>query len=130
MTDQIPLVDYLRLGANPHLVAQRCANCGAQYFDRRNACSQCFSTRFDEAEVATEGEVRAFTIVHLASPGVRVPYVSAIVDCDGTNVRANIINTPSDPDHISLGMKVRLATYSLGQDSAGTEGIAFGFEPF
>jgi hypothetical protein len=26
-------------------------------------------------------------------------------------------------------MKVRLATYSLGSDSTGTEAIAFGYEP-
>ena len=27
------------------------------------------------------------------------------------------------------GMKVRLATYSMGADSEGTEAIGFGFEP-
>jgi hypothetical protein len=28
-----------------------------------------------------------------------------------------------------LGMKVRLAAYSMGVDVAGTEAIGFGFEP-
>ena len=39
-----------------------------------------------------------------------------------------MINTPADPEHVQLGMKVRLATYSLGE-KGGVEGIGFGFEP-
>ena len=57
------------------------------------------------------------------------PYVPAVVDCDGTSVRGNIINTEADPEHVSLGMKVRLATYSIGADTTGTEAINYGFEP-
>ena len=64
-----------------------------------------------------------------AAPGVPVPFVAAVVDCDGTSVRANLINVEPDPEHIRLGMSVRLATYSLGTDDAGTEAIGFGFEP-
>ena len=79
--------------------------------------------------VATEGEVRAFTIVSFAAPGIPVPFVAGVVDCGGTSVRANIINVEPDPEHVTLGMKVRLATYSIGVDDAGTEAIGFGFEP-
>ena len=56
-------------------------------------------------------EVRAFTIVSMAAPGIPVPFVAAVVDCDGTSVRGNIINTEPDPEHVQLGMKVKLATY-------------------
>ena len=44
-------------------------------------------------------------------------------------MRGNIVNCPPDPDHVSLGMKVRLATLPVGTDAAGTEAIGFGFEP-
>ncbi len=126
---RVPLVDYLVLGDHPHLVANQCTACGARFFDRRNACAACSNTAFDKAEIATEGEVRAFTIVTLAAPGVPVPFVAAVIDCDGTSVRGNIINTEPDPEHVKLGMRVRLATYSLGVDDQGTEAIGFGFEP-
>ncbi len=126
---QVPLVDYLVLEPAPHLVAHECVSCGARFFDRRNACANCFATKFRSADVPTEGEVRAFTIVSLAAPGIPVPFVASIVDCDGTSVRGNIINTPPDPDHVHVGMKVRLATYSMGTDDNGTEAIGFGFEP-
>lgn len=126
---QVPIVDYLVLGDQPHLVANECTSCGARYFDRRNACAGCFGTEFTKVSVPTDGEVRSFTIVTFAAPGVPVPFVAAVVDCGGTSVRGNVINTEPDPEHVKLGMKVRLTTYSLGTDDNGTEAIGFGFEP-
>ena len=129
MAEQIPLVDYLELGDRPHLVANECTNCGARFFDRRNACAHCGKTEFEKADVATTGEVDAFTIVAFAAPGVPVPYVAALVDCEGTSVRANLINVAPDPEHVTLGMKVQLATEVIGTDENGTEAVGFGFEP-
>ena len=129
MANQIPLVDYLVLGSDPHLVANECTSCGARFFDRRNACAKCGRDGFAKVDIATEGEVRAFTIVAFAAPGIPTPYVSAVVDCGGTSVRANLINVPADPEHVSLGMPVRLATEVVGTDDEGTEAIGFGFEP-
>jgi uncharacterized OB-fold protein len=128
-TSQVPLVDYLVLGDEPHLVANECTACGARFFDRRNACAACFATEFRKVDVPTEGTVRTFTIVAFAAPGVPVPFVAAVVDCGGTSVRGNLVNVPADPEHVRTGMAVRLATYSLGTDDEGTEAIGFGFEP-
>lgn len=129
MANQVPLVDYLVLGDDPHLEANQCTSCGARYFDRRNACASCSGTEFERVPVATTGEVRAFTIVSMAAPGIPVPFVAATIDCGGTTVRANVVNVEPDPEHVELGMKVKLATYSIGEDDAGTEAIGFGFEP-
>ncbi len=129
MGQQVPLVDYLVLGDQPHLTAHECASCGARYFDRRNACASCGQTEFRTVDVPSEGELRAFTIVAYAAPGIPVPFVAGVVDCGGTSVRANMINVPPDPEHISTGMRLRLATYVLGTDDEGTEAIGFGFEP-
>jgi uncharacterized protein len=126
---QVPLVDYLVLGDRPHLEANECTSCGARFFDRRNACASCSGTEFKKAEVATDGELQSFTIVSFAAPGVPVPFVAGVIDCDGTSVRGNVINTEADPDHVRLGMKVRLATQSVGTDDDGNEAIGFGFEP-
>ncbi len=129
MAGQIPLVDYLVLGDDPHLVANRCTSCGARFFDRRNACASCGATSFESVDVATEGELSAFTIVAFAAPGIPVPFVAGLIDCDGTSVRGNVINVAPDPEHVTLGMKLKLATYPIGADEAGTEAIGFGFEP-
>ncbi len=129
-TTRIPFVDYFVLDdGDPHLVAHECTGCGARYFDRRNACAACFATDFTSVPISTEGELRSFTIVAFAAPGVDVPFVAGVVDCDGTSVRGNVINCPPDPAHVTLGMKVRLVSYSMGLDDRGVEAVNYGFEP-
>lgn len=128
---RVPLVDYLVLDeGEPHLRAQACTSCGALFLDRRNACARCGATDFTAKALATTGTVRAFTIVSRAAPGVPVPYVSAVVDLDGGGVvKANIKETEPDPDHVRLGMRVGLTTFTCGTDAEGTEAVAFGFAP-
>jgi uncharacterized OB-fold protein len=128
MASSVPLVDYLDLDG-PSLVVNECTACGARYFDRRNACAACSGLEFTRVALPTEGELTTFTIVGFAAPGVPVPFVAGVVDCGGTSVRTNVINVPADPEHVRTGMKLRLATYSIGVDEDGTEAIGFGFEP-
>ena len=129
MANQIPLVDFLVLGADPHLEAQECTQCSAHYFGRRNACASCFGTEFKSVRVSNEGTLRTFTIVAFAAPGIPVPFVSGIIDCDGTAVRANVVNTDPTPENIKPGMKLRLTTFPIGTDDEGTEAVGFGYEP-
>ena len=129
MTRQIPLVDYLVLGDDPHLVAHQCTSCGANFFGRRNACASCFGTDFTAVEVPRTGTLRTFTIVAFGAPGVPVPYVAAVIDCDGTSVKGNVVNVDPIPDNLPLGLPVRLTTFVADTDDEGTEAIGFGFEP-
>jgi uncharacterized OB-fold protein len=129
MADQVPIVDYLVLGDDPHLEAWQCTACGARFFDRRNACAACFGRDFERVPVPTEGVVRTFTIVSMAAPGIPVPFVAAVVDCRGTSVRANLVDVEPDPNHVRTGMAVRLVTVPIGVDEAGVEAVGFGFAP-
>jgi uncharacterized OB-fold protein len=129
VVERVPLVDYLVLGDDPHLVAHECTSCGARYFDRRTACAQCSQQSFRDVEVSQTGTLRTFTIVSFAAAGVQVPFVAGVVDCDGTSVRTNIVNVQPDPEHVTLGMAVRLATVPLGTDKSGVEAVGYGFEP-
>src|SRR6266542_1070481 len=126
---QIPLVDYLVLDDDPHLVTNECVGCGARYFDRRNGCAACGGDEFRKVRISTIGVLRAFTIVSVAAPGIDVPFVAGVIECNGTTVRANVVNVPPSPDHLELGMKLRLVIYPVGIDSAGTTAIGFAFEP-
>jgi len=130
MAQQVPYVGYLSLGSDPHLVANECGSCGALYFDRRNACASCGGRDFGTRRLANDGVLRAFTIVHRASPDVQVPYISGIVDLDGGGVvKANIVGIDPDPENLALGMKVKLTTFPIGVDSTGTEAVSFAYEP-
>jgi uncharacterized protein len=130
MARQVPYVSYLSLDGEPHLVARECASCGALFLDRRNACANCGAQVLHGRKLANTGVLRAFTIVHRASPGVTVPYVSAIVDVDGGGVvKANMVGVDPDPASLALGMKVKLTTFPAGTDSDGTQAVAFGYQP-
>ena len=130
MSSQVPLVSYLALGDPPRLIARECRQCGARFFDRRNACASCGGQAgFDDAVLPGEGALRTFTIVSVAAPGVPVPYVAGVIDLGGTSVRANLVNVKPDPDALALGMRVRLCTFSMGTDADDVEAIGFGFEP-
>jgi uncharacterized OB-fold protein len=129
---EIPLVDYLVLGEEAHLEANECVSCGARFFDRRNACASCGAAgegQFRKVAVPNEGELRSFTIVSFAAPGVPVPFVAGVIDCGGTTVRGNVVNVEPDPEHVQLGMKVQLTTFPIGADSEGTEAVNYGYEP-
>jgi uncharacterized OB-fold protein len=130
MAPQLPYVSYLELGSDPHLTAQECQSCRALFLDRRNACARCGGQDFGPRQLAGEGTLRAFTIVHRATPDVPVPYVSAIVDLDGGGVvKANLVGVEPDPAHLRLGMRVTLSTFVAGTDSEGTQAIGFGYRP-
>ena len=125
MSDQIPFVNYLVLGKNPYLRAFECTKCSARFFERRNACASCFNTEFKKVRVKNRGEVTAFSIVFATGK----PFVSAIVDCDGTSVQCTLLDVDPSPEDVKLGMKVKLKTYSMGKDDDGVEAINFGFAP-
>jgi uncharacterized protein len=130
MPAQLPYVGYLSLGDDPHLTAGECASCGALFFDRRNACANCGRREFRPRRLANSGVLRAFTIVHRATPDVAVPYVSGIVDLDGGGVvKANIVGIDPEPASVKLGMKLELTTFPIGTDSAGTQAVSFGYQP-
>ena len=131
MGKQVPIVGYLAIDDGPpHLVAWEAVGSGALYFDRRNADAKSGQPGFRERRLANVGTVRTFTIVHRAAPGVPTPYASVVVDLEGGGaVKANLINIEADPEHVRIGMKVRLTTFVVGRDDNGTEAVAFAYEP-
>lgn len=125
----IPIVGYLQLTDPPHLVATVCTTCDAYYFDRRDACASCFGTDFTTKPVSPVGTLETFTIVEVAAPGVPVPFIAGVVDCDGISVRANVVDVEPTADSVPLGMPLRLVTFPIGTDDEGRTAIGFGFQP-
>ncbi|WP_123023266.1 Zn-ribbon domain-containing OB-fold protein [Mycolicibacterium stellerae] len=128
MGGQIPIVDYLVLDEPAHLRAHCCEKCRALYFDRRNACASCGSATFGWRDLANSGELRAYTIVHRASPKVPTPYVSVVVDLDGGGtVKANLVDVEPNPVAIEEVRRVELTTWVVDTDDDGVEAVAFGY---
>ena len=129
MAVQIPYVGYLKLDDDPYLVGNRCKSCGALFLDRRNACARCGQRDFETVQLGRTGAIRSFTVVHRATPDVRVPYTSVIVDLDGGGtVKANLTESKTPATETPLGGRVRLVTRTVAEDIDGNEAIAHAFE--
>ena len=117
--------------APPHLVAWEAVDSGALYFDRRNADAKSGGTEFKRRKL---GDHRQGAVVHDRAPRRSRACPCRTSRCSSTStaaasVKANLLNVPPDPEHVKLGMAVKMTTFVAGTDDDGTEAIAFAFEP-
>src|SRR5271169_5631717 len=131
-----PIVSWLKLSPKPHLEGIKCENCGAIYLDpKRVACSKCGETeKFKPIALSDKGKVYVFSVVHQSFPGIKTPYITAIVDLpEGVSVRSNIIDI--DPEDAQknpkqmFDMPVEMVTSVVAKDREGHEVVAFSFKP-
>ena len=128
MTGQVPLVDYLVLGDEPHLVAHECTTCGARFFDRRNACASCSGTEFRPARSPPGRGARLHDRVVR-----RAGHRGAL---RGRRGRLWRHQRAGQPDQRRARPRARAHRHEgapghvrVGTDDDGTEAIGFGFEP-
>ena len=132
-----PIVPFLKLAPKPHLVAVKCGKCGSLFLDlKRVACSKCGTTRdqFSEVSLSDKGKVYVFSVVHQSFPGIKTPYVTAIVDLpDGISVRSNLSGV--DPEDLQknpqkyFDMPVEMVTSVGAKDREGHDVVIFSYKP-
>jgi uncharacterized OB-fold protein len=96
------------------LECSRCDNCGTFIMTPQPRCFVCQHAEFSFVELPGTGTIYTYTVVrHPLRPQLAevVPYVSAIVELDGTQgagarMQFNVINC--DPDKVRIGDKVRV----------------------
>ena len=131
----LPAVDFLKIpdDGDPYLEGRKCGACGAVYLGERSVCSRCGARdQMETVQLAGEGELYVYSIVHRSFPGVQVPYVSAIVDlAGGGTVKGNLIGIEPSPEKIKMGMPVRVVYRdALGRkDRDGNSYLSYFFEP-
>lgn len=131
-----PILPFLELGAQPHLRGAKCGNCGAVYLDiKRVACSKCGEqNKFSTIKLSNKGKVYVYSVVHQSFPGIKTPYITAIVDLpEGISVKANLLDV--DPEQAQkepkkiFDMPVDMVTFAAAKDREGHEVIGFGYKP-
>jgi uncharacterized OB-fold protein len=96
------------------LIAPRCTNCGTFVLPPQPYCFNCRAHAFEWAELPGTGTVYTFTVVrHPLHPRLSdvVPYVSAVVDLDGTQgAGARMLGNLTDcnPDAVRVGDRVEV----------------------
>ena len=131
-----PILPILKLQPKPHLVGSKCGNCGAVFLDtKRPACSKCGTAgNLQQVQLSDKGTVWVFSVIHQSFPGVKTPYVTAVVDLpEGISVKSNLIDV--DPDELeknpqkAFGLPVELVVNQVSTDRQGNPVMAFQFRP-
>jgi hypothetical protein len=90
------------------LIGSRCAMCGTVFVPPRKNCGHCFVDIDDTVDVADEGVIEAFTIVHYAHPvqPVAPPFAYVLIKLDGADVGfLHLIK--KDLDKLAIGRRVK-----------------------
>jgi uncharacterized protein len=135
-TGSRPILPILKLQPKPHLVGSKCPNCGAIFLDvKRTACSKCGAAgNLQQIQLSDKGKVWVFSVIHQSFPGVKTPYVTAVVDLpEGVSVKSNLVDV--DPEDLeknpqkAFGMPVELVVNQVATDRQGNPVMAFQFRP-
>jgi uncharacterized protein len=128
-----PAVSYLKLGetGSAFLEGFRCASCNAVFIGARETCSHCLSNDLAPVRLSDSGRLYNWTIVYRNFPGIRVPFVSVIVDLDGGGtVKGNLVDIDPDPANIQFDMPVKLVYRPVeATDAEGNRYISYFFVP-
>jgi uncharacterized OB-fold protein len=131
-----PILPILKLQPKPHLVGTKCGACGAIFLEvKRLACSKCGATGgFQQVQLSDKGKVWVFSVIHQSFPGIKTPYVTAVVDLpEGVSVKSNLVDV--DPEELQknpqkgFGMPVELVVNKVATDRQGNDVMAFQFRP-
>lgn len=107
-----PATSYTRLDpeGKPYLQGSRCEVCQAVFLGEREHCGRCGArSQMKATALAQRGRLYNYTIVYRSYPGIKVPFISAIVDLEGGGtVKGNLLEVEPDPQHVHFGMPVRM----------------------
>ena len=122
-----PATSYTRIdeAGTPYLLGSRCGECAAVFLGVRENCGRCCARRrMQPLRLAARGRLYSYTIVYRSYPGIRVPFISAIVDLEeGGTIKGNLVDVAPSPEKLAYGMPVRVvfrgAECALGEEAAG-----------
>jgi uncharacterized OB-fold protein len=116
------------------LMGARCASCNTLYVPPRPLCPNCFGETMTWEEMGGHGQLRAFTVVHIA-PSAMIeagygrdnPYFSGIVKLDeGPSVSAQILGAdPADPEQLAIGSALKATFVERGEGEDAQSFLAF-----
>jgi scaffold protein (connect acetoacetyl-CoA thiolase and HMG-CoA synthase) len=134
MMDMVPVVPFLKLAASeePWLVGTRCSHCGAIVPGERLACPSCGDRKAIAAiKLGRRGTLYNYTVVYRSFPGVRTPFVSAIVDLEGGgSLKGTLLEVDPDPAKLRRDMPIKIVFRDTGQKAKdGKSFLGYYFVP-
>jgi hypothetical protein len=99
---------FLRGLEHKKIIGQKCPKCGKVYVPPRGACPTDGVPTVEEVELPHTGTVTTFCIVNVSfyGQGMEIPYVSALVLLDGSDIPLMHLMQEVPYDQVHSGMRV------------------------
>jgi uncharacterized OB-fold protein len=114
---------YVREVPQHHrLEAGRCQACGKTFYPQRQVCPECQGRTFEKVQLAKEGRIVTYTVIHIAPSQFadQAPYAMGIIEVDpGVRMMTQIVDC--DPAALKIDMPVKLEFRKVLED--GEAGI-------
>jgi uncharacterized OB-fold protein len=127
----LPFMDVDPDTGEATITGHRCNRCEVVLVGRRAACSACYARgSLQPLVLRTTGRLQNYTIVHRSYPGVKTPFVAAVVDLDGGGVLKGTLRD-MDPTaaHLEPGAAISVLFDDTGQrDRQGRVLISYYFK--
>jgi uncharacterized OB-fold protein len=116
------------------LMGSQCQSCGTLHVPPRAICPDCYGADMEWVEMSGEGELVAFTTIHIAPTAMleagydrKNPYCTGIVQlAEGPAVSAQILGVdPTKPQEIEIGTPLRVAFIQRGEGEQARTYLAF-----
>ena len=129
--ERLPIVPYLTRGSDgtPGFAGTQCRACETIHTGTIRVCPRCGERdQLEPRALGTTGTLYNYTIVYRSVPGVKTPFISAIIDLDGGgSIKANL-DVPDES--VCFDMPVKAVFEDLDQvDAKGRHYHGFHFVP-
>ena len=130
----IPAFPFVKVeeGGAHWLAGSKCAKCGATIPGERVACPSCGARgTLEPVRLGSRGTLYNFTVVHRSYPGVKTPFVSAVVDLEGGGtLKGTLLDVDPDPTKLPADLPVDLVFRDTGQKNPdGKPFLCYYFTP-
>lgn len=130
----VPLAPFIRPSTDGsfQLHGYQCKHCEEVFTEHHRACPCCAAvSALIPTDLAHQGRLFTYTIVHRSFPGIQTPFISAIVKLEsGGFVRGNLVGLEARPEFIQFDMPVKVEFERLaGLGESQTELIRHVFVP-
>ena len=109
-TQPVALGSFIHVSADGSAFLQgyRCEACHAVLLDYRRGCPQCAGIdTLKPCRLSDKGTVFSYTIVHRSFPGIKVPFISAVVALEGGGyLKGNLEGVSPVPESVPPNLPV------------------------
>ena len=128
-----PMAPFVKIGADdlPYLEGVVCGACREVLaLEGQRACPKCATVgALEPVRLAERGRLYAYTIVHRSFPGVKTPFVAALVDLEGGgSIKGNLVGVAFDDIRFDMALAVTFERLP-SPDGAGEAHVRHVFTP-